>query len=68
MNFTHGKGQNQSSKAISLTISLLDAHLPTMLTRKQIELGAKLYIVLHLIFFAIYTFGVCQMMGFFGGK
>jgi len=39
-----------------------------MLTRKQIELGAKLYIVLHIIVASIYLFGVCQMMGFFGGK
>tara|TARA_B100000963_G_C22140876_1_gene457497 strand:+ start:423 stop:557 length:135 start_codon:yes stop_codon:yes gene_type:complete len=43
-------------------------HLPAMLTRKHIELGAVLYIVLHVIVFAIYFFEVIQMMGFFGGK
>jgi len=39
-----------------------------MLTRKHIELGAKLYIFLHIIIFTTYLFGVLQMMGFFGGK
>lgn len=39
-----------------------------MLTRKHIELGAKLYIVLHLAFFIYWTLDVMQMMGFFGGK
>ena len=39
-----------------------------MLTRKHIELGGIIYIVLHLIFFVYWTLDVCQMMGFFGGK
>lgn len=39
-----------------------------MLTRKHIELGAKLYILLHIIVFLIYFVDVLQMMGFFGGK
>lgn len=39
-----------------------------MLTRKHIELGAKVYIVLHLIVFATFFFGVLQMMGYFGEK
>lgn len=39
-----------------------------MLTRKHIELGAKVYIVLHLIVFSIYFVGVLKMMGFFGGN
>lgn len=43
-------------------------HLPAMLTRKHIELGAKFYIVLHIIIFMIYFVGVLQMMGFLGGK
>lgn len=43
-------------------------HLPGMLTRKHIELGAKFYIVLHIIIFMIYFVGVLQMMGFLGGK
>lgn len=34
-----------------------------MLTRKHIELGAKLYIVLHLVVFTIYFIDVLQMMG-----
>jgi len=38
-----------------------------MLTRKHIELGAKFYIVLHLIVSMIYFVGVLKMMGFFGG-
>lgn len=35
-----------------------------MLTRKHIELGAKLYILLHIIVFMIYFIDVLQMMGF----
>lgn len=34
-----------------------------MLTRKHIELGAKLYIVLHIIVCTIYFVDVLQMMG-----
>jgi hypothetical protein len=34
-----------------------------MLTRKHIELGAKLYILLHIIVFMIYFIDVLQMMG-----
>ena len=51
-----------------MTNSPSEVHLPAMLTRKHIELGAKLYIALHLIVSAIFFFGVLQMMGFFGGK
>jgi hypothetical protein len=39
-----------------------------MLTRKYIELGAKLYILLHSTFFVYWTVDVMKMMGFFGGK
>lgn len=39
-----------------------------MLTRKHIELGAKVYIVLHIIVFMIYFVDVMKMMGFFGGQ
>jgi hypothetical protein len=39
-----------------------------MLTRKHIELGAKLYILLHSAFFVYWAIDVMQMMGFFGGK
>ncbi|YCM44922.1 hypothetical protein V2O64_02680 [Verrucomicrobiaceae bacterium 227] len=45
-----------------------DLHLPAMLTRKHIELGAKFYIVLHIIVFMIYLVGVLKMMGFLGGQ
>jgi len=38
-----------------------------MLTRKHIELGAKVYIVALLIVFMIYFIDVLKMMGFFGG-
>lgn len=38
-----------------------------MLTRKHIELGAKVFIVLHFIVFMTYFVGVLKMMGFFGG-
>ena len=34
-----------------------------MLTRKHIELGAKLYILLHIIVFTIYFVDVLKMMG-----
>ncbi|MFT6243128.1 MAG: hypothetical protein ACI9NQ_001448 [Paracoccaceae bacterium] len=39
-----------------------------MLTRKHIELGAKVFILLLLIVFAYWFLDVLQMMGFFGGK
>jgi hypothetical protein len=39
-----------------------------MLTRKHIELGAKVYIVILMIVFSIYFLDVLKMMGFFGGK
>ena len=51
-----------------MTKSPRNVHLPAMLTRKHIEAGAKFYIVLKIIVFAIYFVGVLQMMGFFGGK
>lgn len=36
-----------------------------MLTRKHIELGAKLYIVILIVVFTIYFVDVLQMMGLF---
>ena len=63
-----GEGEISLNSQSSLTNSPPEVHLPAMLTRKHIELGAVLYIVLHVIVFSIYFFEVLQMMGFFGGK
>ncbi len=38
-------------------------HLAVMLTRKHIELGAKIYIVALIVVFSIYLVDVLQMMG-----
>lgn len=38
-------------------------HVPAMLTRKHIELGAKIYIVALIVVFTIYLVEVLQMMG-----
>ena len=38
-----------------------------LMTRGAIEKAILLYLVLHIIFFIIYTIKVAQMMGFFGG-
>lgn len=38
-----------------------------MLNRNHIELGAKLFVVAHIIFFIYYTIQVMKMLGFLGG-
>jgi len=37
-----------------------------MLTRKHIELGAKLFVIAHIITFIYWTFKVLNMMGIIG--